>query len=160
MKTVVHERLPNNPNGSELSVEFKHIGILVNDLDKTLGHMKGLPDFQWDGTVAEWERPKEKMIVGNGYKGRAAYVAFGGITIEIIQPLVDYSFHADAIKARGEGIHHICYNVKDDFDRIVREFDGDKYQIVAQWESDVGRTVFIQSKEDGTIYEFTGTLKA
>ena len=141
-------------------MEFKHVGILVNDLDKTLSHMKSFPNSQWDGNIAEWERPKEKMIVGNGYKGKAAYVTVGGIVIEIIQPLVDDSFHADAIKSRGEGIHHVCYNVKDDFDRVLQEFEEKNYQIIAQWESDVGRTVFVQSNEDGTVYEFAGALKA
>ena len=78
-----------------------HIGIAVKDLKKTIKVLECL-----GLSVAESGRVEAVQI-------EVAFFDVGGTRIELVSPLVEEHELAQHIKERGEGLHHIAFNVKD-----------------------------------------------
>ena len=93
------------------------IGMVVRDIAKT---SKALSDLFGIGPwrVAEWplDRPDMAFI----YKGveiksrmRLAFASLGSIELELIQPLTTENDYTQFLETRGEGLHHILFDVQD-----------------------------------------------
>ncbi|PCJ19798.1 MAG: methylmalonyl-CoA epimerase [Candidatus Cloacimonadota bacterium] len=82
--------------------KIDHIGIAVNDLESA---MKVYGDF----TLKDADHVEE--LDSEGVK--IAFFNVGESAIELLQPTREDSPIAKFINKRGEGIHHICYGVKD-----------------------------------------------
>lgn len=78
-----------------------HIGIVVNSLDDTL---KTYCD-QLGYTLLERVAIPEQLV-------EAAFLDAGNGTIELISPTDSTSGTARFLAARGEGTHHICFEVE------------------------------------------------
>ena len=50
---------------------------------------------------------------------KIAFCALGGVLVELLQPLDDRSPHAEFLKERGEGMHHLAYVVADFDDQLA-----------------------------------------
>ena len=63
--------------------------------------------------------PQENMVCGAGGRLRAAFGRVGGAVVELLQPLDDNSYHAQALKTRGPGFHHNANICGDDLDEVL-----------------------------------------
>ena len=79
-----------------------HIGIVVNNLDDTLETYCN----QLGYSLLERVAIPEQMV-------EAAFLDAGNGTIELISPTDTTSGTARFLAARGEGTHHICFEVDD-----------------------------------------------
>ena len=79
-----------------------HIGIVVNNLDDTLETYCN----QLGYSLLERVAIPEQMV-------EAAFLGAGNGTIELISPTDTTSGTARFLAARGEGTHHICFEVDD-----------------------------------------------
>jgi len=82
--------------------KIHHIAIAVGDLEaaaRTFEQILGVPPTKVQ------EVPSEKV--------RVAFFPFGGAEIELVQGLGAENPVANFIAKRGEGIHHICFEVAD-----------------------------------------------
>jgi methylmalonyl-CoA epimerase len=80
--------------------KIDHIGIAVNDLKSAKSfYTKAL------GLKVEREEALEGMKV--------AFIRVGKVNLELIQSVVDEGVIAKFIARRGEGVHHIAYEVED-----------------------------------------------
>jgi methylmalonyl-CoA/ethylmalonyl-CoA epimerase len=79
-----------------------HVGIIVSDIDATLKTYCDQLGFQ---LVQRVEIPEQKVV--------AAFLDAGNSTIELISPTDTDSGTAKFLANRGEGTHHICYEVED-----------------------------------------------
>lgn len=79
-----------------------HVGIVVSDIDATL---KTYCDQLGFALVQRVEIPEQKVV--------AAFLDAGNSTIELISPTDTESGTAKYLANRGEGTHHICYEVDD-----------------------------------------------
>ena len=82
--------------------KIDHIAIAVKDLEasaRTFEQILGIPPSKVQ------EVPTEKV--------RVAFFPFGGAEIELVQGLGAENPVASFIAKRGEGIHHICFEVED-----------------------------------------------
>ena len=79
-----------------------HIGIAVNDLEKAILFYKEVMGFELKG-FEEVERDRVKI----------AFMDAKNVKIELITPTSEESGVAKFLKNRGEGIHHISYEVDD-----------------------------------------------
>ena len=79
-----------------------HVGIIVSDIDATLKTYCDQLGFQ---LVQRVEIPEQKVV--------AAFLDAGNSTIELISPTDTESGTAKFLANRGEGTHHICYEVED-----------------------------------------------
>jgi len=103
---------------SEMFCNFVQIGVVVRDLDKAtaaLTEIFGIGPFR----TIEWP-PADRADIERYYYGepgefsaRMAFTELGPVELELIQPLEGESIWADFLRERGEGIHHIRFNVSD-----------------------------------------------
>ena len=79
-----------------------HVGIVVSDIDATLKTYCEQLGFR---LVQRVEIPEQKVV--------AAFLDAGNSTIELISPTDTDSGTAKYLANRGEGTHHVCYEVDD-----------------------------------------------
>jgi methylmalonyl-CoA epimerase len=83
-------------------MKIDHIGIAVADIDQALQFYQAALGLEIDAIV---EVPDQEV--------RVALLPTGESNIELVQPINETSGTARFIQKRGEGIHHICIQVKD-----------------------------------------------
>lgn len=79
-----------------------HLGLAVRDLEAAIAQYAALFG------LAEWERiamPERHMAVAVG--------RVGGTLLELITPTSDEAAFAKFLAERGEGLHHVAYEVDD-----------------------------------------------
>ena len=79
-----------------------HTAIAVKDIHETIDHFDRLFGI---GAVEVHEIEDQAVL--------AALVTIGGAKLELIQPTDEDSGVAKFIERRGEGLHHICFEVDD-----------------------------------------------
>jgi methylmalonyl-CoA epimerase len=82
--------------------KIDHIGIAVKDIKEVSKFYKDAFDCQ---TSEEMEVPEKKL--------RIAFVDISGVKLEFLIPTDKEGTVAKFIEKRGEGIHHICFEVND-----------------------------------------------
>ena len=103
----------NNVLGSD---KITQIGVVVKDIEKSsraYAELLGLDVPQWELTD-----PVEKSHTeyhGKPSKARAklAFFQLGNIVIELIEPVGGPSTWQEYLETKGEGVHHIAFEVKD-----------------------------------------------
>ena len=95
-----------------------HIGIAVHDLDAAVAL------YQHSFGIHSWERitlPDRHMAV--------AVCHIGDSMLELISPTSDEAAFARFLRERGEGLHHIAYEV-DDVEAALRTVEGRGIRLV------------------------------
>lgn len=95
-----------------------HIGIAVHDLDVTIALYRAMFG------VEDWERiqlPERHMDI--------AICRIGDTMLEFITPTSDAAAFAKFLSERGEGIHHIAYQV-DELEGALRSLEGKGVRLV------------------------------
>lgn len=82
-------------------MKLDHVGIAVKSVDATLDVYRKMMDFQERRTVVESQ------------KAKIALIPIGDISLELLEPTSPDSGLAKFIADRGEGIHHIAFEVED-----------------------------------------------
>jgi methylmalonyl-CoA/ethylmalonyl-CoA epimerase len=83
-------------------LRLDHIGIAVNDIQNALELFENALGMRLDHVSDE-----------EGGKTRVAFMPIGGSDVELVEPLESESGLAKFLTKRGEGIHHICFEVDD-----------------------------------------------
>lgn len=81
--------------------QIDHIGIAVSNLNSSI------QTYQLLGLKVSHIEEVSEMDV------KVAFFPFGNSRLELLEPLSSDSVIAKFIEKRGEGIHHICFEVKD-----------------------------------------------
>lgn len=79
-----------------------HVGLVVRDMEQAMRFYRdtlGLPIF------------KQQVIQDQGVK--AALLTLGDSEIELLEPIVADNGIARYLESRGEGLHHVCFEVDD-----------------------------------------------
>ncbi len=92
------------------------IGIVVKDIEQTSQAYADLFGVKTPGW--RWTDPHEKTHAeyrGKPTNARAklAFFKFKNITLELIEPDGEPSTWREFLETRGEGVHHVAFNVKD-----------------------------------------------
>ena len=82
-------------------MKLDHIGIAVRSLDATLAIYRRMMDFQERRTEVEAQKVK------------VALIPVGDIYLELLEPSTPDCNVAKFINERGEGLHHIAFEVAD-----------------------------------------------
>jgi methylmalonyl-CoA epimerase len=82
-------------------LKLDHVGIAVKSVDATLEIYRKMMDFQERRTVVESQ------------KAKIALVPVGDVSLELLEPTSPDSSLAKFIAERGEGLHHIAFEVED-----------------------------------------------
>jgi len=116
--------------------KIEHIGIAVKNIK---GAMKFYGDVLDLGVSEIVEVPNRKL--------RIAFIELVGTKLELLESAGEGSVIAKFIQKKGEGIHHICFEVEN-FDQTVSELKDKKVEFVD--EPRIGaegkKIVFLQPK--------------
>ena len=89
-------------------MKIDHLGIVVRDMQQALAVYETALDLPLKEVV---EVPDQKVIV--------AFLPLGESNIELVQPTSDDTGIAKYLEKRGEGIHHIAFEVENIFNEII-----------------------------------------
>ncbi len=123
------------------------IGIVVKDVEKAARDFAaffGIPVPGWT-----WTDPVEKARTSyrgkpSAARARLAFMKFGGLDVELIEPDKEPSTWREFLDARGEGIHHVAFFVQGMKDRVA-ELEGKGFPLVQNGEYTGGRYAYIDT---------------
>ena len=84
---------------------------------------------------------------------KVAFVKFGTVMIELIQPLDDVSLYADFIEKKGEGLHHLAWGVSN-YDEMVSLFKEQGHPMLIEASYKGERWCYFDASPGGMILEF------
>lgn len=95
-----------------LQGEFYQIGVVVHDLDAGIDHYRRLfglgpflrMDTRYRGRYRTWT---------GEFANRNAFARWGGVYLELIEPVIGEGNAKEWLRTRGEGIFHVGYAVDD-----------------------------------------------
>ncbi|MFQ5722601.1 MAG: methylmalonyl-CoA epimerase [Candidatus Aminicenantales bacterium] len=82
--------------------QISHLGIAVNDLEEAREFYRSV-----------FKLESSEPIIGGQGTIKVSMVKVGRVLIELLQPLGNEGAVAKFLEKRGEGFHHICYEVDD-----------------------------------------------
>ena len=92
---------------------MSQIGIVVKDIDKTIEYYEkvlGLSSFTKPDIIYEEKYYYEEPVNSEWIM---CFCSLGSVELEIIQPVTSPTIYHDFLKEKGEGIHHLGFDVKD-----------------------------------------------
>ena len=95
-----------------------HVSIVVRDLDEGLKTFEGLLGIKHSHI---------EEVPDQGIK--AAMIQVGNVEVELIQPISSDSGVAKFLENKGEGIHHVCFEV-DDVDKELQSLADGGVQLI------------------------------
>ena len=97
---------------------YMHVGIVVNSIEETLKKMETISVFQQPNIVDFPPKEMKKEDVQLFYHGQKnwftakfCFIQIGCTEVELIEPLEGDSVWKDFLRERGEGVHHLKYEV-------------------------------------------------
>jgi methylmalonyl-CoA/ethylmalonyl-CoA epimerase len=121
----------------EMKIEkVEHIGIAVKSIDKAAKFYRNTLNLKISEKI---DVPQRKI--------RIAFVQISEMKLELLESMAEGSVIDKFIQKKGEGIHHICFEVED-CDKVIAELKDKKVELVE--EPRIGaegkRIVFLQPK--------------
>ena len=125
--------------------QVSHLGLAVKDLEKTMDFYRSVLRLD----------PAEPIIGGNERDLRVSLVKVGDAILELIQPINETSVMAKFLEKRGEGIHHVCFEV-DDIDAELERIKSKGLEVIGTPKPGAeGMSVFLHPKgTHGILIEF------
>jgi methylmalonyl-CoA/ethylmalonyl-CoA epimerase len=114
--------------------KFMHASIVVKDIEKAIRHFETLdigpfPPFLGGPGMAFSGKTVKGKKVDYDMDLRLAKSDFGGIGLELIQPLKGESLYSEFLAKHGEGLHHLAYGVED-FDAEKADMEKRGFKVV------------------------------
>jgi len=138
------------------------VAVVVKDIDKARVAWAKVLGIETPGaSVAESHpsRPTKYKGVSSDGKAKLAFLSMDNLQIELIQPLGGKSTWQQYLDEKGEGIHHIAFNVKG-IDGVEKQFELQGMPTVQNGGWDGGAYSYIDaSKQLGCILELLENYK-
>ncbi|MBN2305840.1 MAG: VOC family protein [Anaerolineae bacterium] len=132
------------------------IGIVVRDIERTVAAYSRIFGVDAPPVLVTDEYDKAHTIFnGQPTEARAklAFFQMGQVSIELIEPIGGPSTWRQFLEERGEGVHHIAFQVQDT-DGVVRALDAEGIPVEQQGDYTGGRYTYLNSASAvGTILE-------
>jgi methylmalonyl-CoA epimerase len=124
--------------------KIHHVGVVVREMDQALRF--------WRDTLGLHVH-KQETIEDQGVK--AALLRVGDSEVELLEPVVTDNGIARYLQSRGEGLHHVCFEV-DDVDRDLQGLKAKSVELIDQdsRRGIAGRICFLHPRAmHGTLVE-------
>ena len=131
--------------------KLHHVGVVVQSIDQALAFYRDTLGLHVH---------KEDTIQEQGV--RAALLTLGDSEIELLEPVVPDTGVARYLEKRGEGLHHVCFEV-DDVDRDLSALKTMQVELIDQEPriGIAGRICFLHpSAMDGVLVELAEPIPA
>ena len=100
-----------------MTMKFDHVGVAVKSVDQMLAIYAQMGEFQVRQTVVA------------GQKAKVALLKAGDTSVEFLEPTSEDSTLAKFIRERGEGLHHIAFEV-DDIEKTTQELKARGFRFI------------------------------
>jgi len=145
--------MPSDAGAVALPAAIDHIGVVVEDIDKTMEFLSsiwGLGPWQ----TMEYSPHKDEVLVGEPFRLKVAHAKLGPVALELLQPLEGRSIWSQFLEVKGEGIHHIAFSLSN-YDEMVSKLQEQGCMMVAGAITPFGkRWSYFDTKPGGIIVEF------
>jgi len=123
---------------------IRHLGVAVRDIEEARGFYRSVLGLESGDPVSS---PDGTM--------KGSMVEVGNTVIELLSPVGDEGVMAKFLEKRGEGFHHVCYEV-DDIHAAVESLKAKGIRVLGEPKPGIeGITVFLHPKEThGILIEF------
>lgn len=123
---------------------ISHLGIAVKDLEKVRGFYRSVLGLE-----------SSDPIIGGDGTIRVSMVDAENAIVELLQPIGNEGVVARFLEKRGEGIHHICYEV-DDIHKEVASLKSKGIEVIGEPRAGAeGMSVFLHPRgTHGVLIEF------
>lgn len=124
-------------------MKFDHIAIAVKSIEQSSKIWQDLFGFT---EITEGTEITESKVKVSAFE-------VGNIKIELIEPLSDDSPVARFLEKRGEGLHHICFEVKD-IESTLEELKNKGAKVIDETPKKgafAKKTVFLDPKSTGSV---------
>ena len=141
--------------------KITQIALVVRNIDKKVKVFNDVYGMgPWDIYYMGPENVKDLTVHGKKTKSRykVALYKFGDIVMELVEPLDKNNIHYEFLKEKGEGLHHICYKVKN-YKKVIDFFKKRGMNITQDgWEFGESYYAYFDSEEElGHIAEIDNT---
>lgn len=138
---------------------FSHICLIVKDMDKAIKHFEALGVGPFPPIIGgpDGMPLTERTVRGESSEYdmdlRICRDGMGGLVLELIQPLKGKSIYDEFLEEKGEGMHHVCYNVED-LDKEIAEMEKAGFKVIQTGGTDGAKWAYFDTdKVGGTIIE-------
>ena len=124
--------------------QISHLGIAVKDLEEAREFYRSVLGLE-----------SSDPIVGGDGTIKVSMVEVGNTLIELLQPIGNEGVIAKFLEKRGEGIHHICFEV-DDIEAALRDLAAKGVRLIDEQprQGAHGRVAFLHPKSShGVLIE-------
>ncbi len=144
--------MPSDTGAVALPASIDHIGVVVEDIDKTMEFLSsiwGLGPWQ----TVEVSFGKDRLIVGEPFRQKLAWAKLGSTTVELIQQIEGGGPWPEFLKTSGEGVHHIAFKLSN-YDEMVSKLQEQGSKMVAGGVYEGKRWCYFDTKPGGILVEF------
>lgn len=123
------------------------IGIVVRDIEKSsreFAEFFGIPVPTWVQTDALDKAQTRFHGAPSTARAKLAFMKFGGLDIELIEPDTEPSTWREHLDSRGEGVHHIAF-VIDGMKQKVADLEAHGFPLQQKGEYTGGRYAYIET---------------
>ncbi len=132
------------------------IGLVVRDIQKSIDNYSDVFGLPRPEVIITDEYEQAKTIYrGKPTLARAklAFFDFGQVQIELIEPIGEPSTWQEVLDSKGEGIHHIAFQIKDT-GQVVQYLEGKGIELVQQGHYTGGMYSYLDGSESlGLVLE-------
>ena len=121
------------------------IGVVVKDIEKAsaaYAGFLGVPPPKWSWTDAEDKAHTQYKGKPSPARAKLAFIQLKNITLELIEPDRNPSTWREFLDSRGEGVHHIAFEVKG-MDREIGLLAGKGMVLLQKGDYEGGRYAYI-----------------
>lgn len=126
-------------------MKIEHIGVVVKDIEASVRKYEDLLGLKLAGI--------EEVRV-EGVVNRVAFLPAGDVNVELVQTTAVSGLAADFLRERGEGVHHVAFEVED-LERTFAELRGRGVRFL--WDRIItgsrgSRVAFFEPEEFNGVY--------
>ncbi len=132
----------------KIFTKIVQVAIVVKNIEESVKNFYDL--FQigpWEIYTYTPENTEDMQVRGKScdYSMKLAFCRLGDIQLELIQPLDDKSIYAEFLRDKGEGLHHLGFDISD-------------YENVIKFAQDKNIGILQHGSHKGYIYTYLDTI--
>ena len=102
--------MPSDKGVIALPSQIYHVGVVVEDIVKSTDFLYSMWGISpWD--IMDYTPTKAELMMGEPYKIKVSAAWLGPTQLEFLQPVEGKSIYSEFISTKGEGLHHLAFNV-------------------------------------------------